>query len=1181
MRGVRSGLLITAVVAGMTLPCFALGARISGRVSDSQNSAIQGASVRVVDQATGIERESATNADGLYDIPFLLPGIYQIYVQAPGFSTAVSPNFTLDSGQVLWYDLQLRIGSVSETVHVEGAPQLMQTESASVGQVISTHAIDQTPLNGRNWVYIAQFTAGVAPPEGSRGNGKGDFNANGQRAEQNNFLLDGVDNNTSTVDFLNGSSFVVRPPPDALAEFTIQTSNYSAEFGHSAGAVVNASLKSGTNELHGGLWEYLRNNALDARDWESATVPRYRENQFGATLGFPFVKNRLFFFGDIEANRVVFQETNYLTVPTAMMRQGNFTELLNGTFNGTGKPLTLTEPGNPAVPMGANCGNPQNVLCAAEIDPVARNLLNLYPSPNANTSEVFTSNYIADRMSTDNTFQFDTRMDWNIRASDQVFARISLLNEPGDRSAPLGPVMDGGNFTTFGDDGHIANLGDNFAFGFTHAFPASLTNDLHLGYNRGRFAFSQENATNTNLAASFGLGGIPAGSQNGGLPTVNIGGLSGFGSPEFYPANESQDVLQVLDDLDKSVGPHNMKFGLSFLHIHFSTEQPPTARGEYDFYSSASMCSDSITYTGYGAADFLSNSMGCAELSNIGYTDNVRWDRAAYAQDDWKIHPRLTLNFGVRYEYPQTYRELNGRQAEWYPVSPPSAGNTQSIYRLPAQSAQIALGASFPALMVSNHVALQYSDSPYLVTQGKIDLAPRVGLSYMLNDHVVARAGFGMFYGGLENIGYSGNLGNNPPFIYQSSFLANAPNGCQVNSCPTDGLTLENGFSASLSAGLLNSIISPSLRGMDNSVRTPYAVDYNLAFQFGIARNLAATFAYVGSESHHLIVFTNPNAPVALQTNGADQSVQQPLPGFGSAIFSSYTGVGSYNSLQVSVERRFNKGLNFLGTYTYSHALDDAPTPLGSNGDNGYPNTNIQSIRGQYSNSPFDVRQRFTLNGNYRFPSLHNRMSNHPGWSSRNVWDGWSLSLSFAAQSGNPFSVTPDFSVFHPASGATIVYATKVSDPFRAGGMAPVSNSDITCPTSVRTRLHWYNPCAFGNPLSGTTIRTGEAVSGSAALAFLGGRRNDVYGPGYQRVNISLFKNFAIASGQTLQFRVDIFNLFNTPSYANPNSNSSGGGVQSGINTNSSDGGQITLPRFFQDSTPDARFFQFALKFNF
>ena len=316
----------------LTLPvsvaCFAQNGQVSGHVSDSQQAAVRGATIRVINQATGVERKTTTNPDGLYSVPFVRPGVYQVFVQAVGFSTAASPDLTLDVGQALLYNVQLKVGPVSERVEVSGASPLRQTEEASVGQVMSAQTIDETPLNGRNWVYIAQLAAGVDPPEGSRGNGKGDFNANGQRAEQNNFILDGVDNNTNVVDFLNGSSYVVRPPPDALAEFKIQTSNYSAEFGHSAGAVVIVSLKSGTNQIHGDLWEYLRNTALDARDWETATtVPNYHQNQFGATLGLPIIKNKLFFFGDLEANRIVFQETNLLTVPTALMRQGD----LHGT----------------------------------------------------------------------------------------------------------------------------------------------------------------------------------------------------------------------------------------------------------------------------------------------------------------------------------------------------------------------------------------------------------------------------------------------------------------------------------------------------------------------------------------------------------------------------------------------------------------------------------------------------------------------------------------------------------------------------------------------------------------------------------------------------------------------------------------------------------------------------------
>jgi hypothetical protein len=535
----------------------------------------------------------------------------------------------------------------------------------------------------------------------------------------------------------------------------------------------------------------------------------------------------------------------------------------------------------------------------------------------------------------------------------------------------------------------------------------------------------------------------------------------------------------------------------------------------------------------------------------------------------------------LRYEYPQTYKEIFGRQAEWYPTGALVAEDSASVYVIPKQSQSTALGSIFPALLALDHVSLQYSNNPYLVNQDRVNFAPRIGLAYKLTDQATLRVGYGRFYGGLESVGYDSNMGGNLPFLFQSAYVANAPNGCLPNNCPTNGITLENGFSSQIAAGLINSVQSLTLRGTDPAVKTPYAQDYNLAIEYGITSNTVFTVAYVGSRGRHLIVLTNPNAPLALQTNGANPSLQQPLRDFGSAVWASYSGTSNYNSLQAKLERRFVNGLNFLATYTWSHSLDDAPTPLGSNGDNGYPNTNIQLIRYQYSNSPFDTRQRFTFNGNYELPFGHGRRLALQPALADHLFGGWSSSLTFAAQTGNPFSVTPNFSTFLPASGATIVYATLIGDPFQTGGTPPSSNPGIICPTSVRNRTNWYNPCAFGNPLPGTNIAAGQIVSGSAALAYLGGRRNDVYGPGYERINMSLFKDFRIRERKTLEFRADIFNLFNTPSYANPNSNAFGGAVQSGVNNNSSAGGQITLPRFFQNFTPDARFFQFALKVTF
>ena len=436
------GLLLLLFSAGPAFGQADQGA-ITGLVTDNTGAVVSNAEVTLTNTDTSLSLKAHSDKSGVYSFSPIKIGNYRVSVSSPGFATMVQSHVHLDVQQRLAVNVELKPGAVSENVEVTGVPPLMQTEESSVGQVMSAKTIDETPLNGRNWVYIAQLAAGVDPPEGSRGTGKGDFNANGQRAEQNNFILDGVDNNTNVVDFLNGSSFVVRPPPDALAEFKIQTSDYSAEFGHSAGAVVNASLKSGSNEIHGNLWEYVRNTAFDARDWELTSVPNYHQNQFGATLGLPIIKNKLFFFGDLEENRIVFQEPTTVTVPTALMQQGNFTELLNTSFTGASSPIALTDPGT-SNPMGAACGNPLNVMCTSSIDSVALKLLNLYPTgPAASLGGTEANNYSVLRKSVDNTFQFDTRLDWNVNSKDQAFLRFSLVNEPAYHPAPLPNGLDG------------------------------------------------------------------------------------------------------------------------------------------------------------------------------------------------------------------------------------------------------------------------------------------------------------------------------------------------------------------------------------------------------------------------------------------------------------------------------------------------------------------------------------------------------------------------------------------------------------------------------------------------------------------------------------------------------------------------------------------------------------------
>ena len=1129
---------------------------ITGVVLDTSGGVVANAKVTLTNRDTDLVLQTATDSSGVYVFTPVKIGNYKVSATAPGFATTTQENLHLSVQQRLAVNLQLKAGAVTDIVEVTSEPPLMQAEEASTGQVMSTKVINDTPLNGRNWVYIAQLTAGTTPSHGSRGGGKGDFEANGQRAEQNNFILDGVDNNNNVVDFLNGASFIVRPPPDALAEFKVQTGDYSAEFGHSAGAVVNASLKSGSNAMHGNLWEYFRNDALDARDWNTPTVPKYRENQFGATLGFPILKNKLFFFGDVEANRIIFGETNTLTVPTDKMRNGDFTELLNTQLTGAGAAINLYEPGtaDSTKPLGSACGNPQNVMCSNEIDAIAQNILKMYPEPNANGGKTF-NNYIVERNAVDNTWQFDTRMDWNISSKDQTFTRLSYLNEPGYRPGPLGPILDGGNFS---DDGQFLDRGQNFVLSETHLFTNTLTNEFRVGYNWAHFGFFQPNA-NTNVAQSIGLGGIPFGPRNGGLPNVSVGGISHFGSPTFYVSNEYENVFQVLDNVSKIVGNHALKFGVNLQHIRFSTEQPTQPRGSYNF-SGRYTGLPGVSFTGSGVADFLANSMNSSAISNLFNTDDVRWDNGAYAQDDWKITRKLTLNLGLRYEYPQAYRDLFGHQAIFYPTGPLSPGSGTAVYAIPNQSKNVALAQKFTSLLATDNITLQYSSNPALIQQDKVNFAPRIGFAYRPKDRAVIRGGYGIFYGGVESTGYFPNLGENFPFEFDSNFPAA---GCQTNNCPTNGFTLESGFSSAINAGLFNAISTPSLRGSDPKVKTPYAENYNLSVEYGITNNLVATAGYVGSVSRHLQVFPNPNAPMELVPPTANARLVQPFPDFGGVAYTAYAGISNYNSLQTKLEHRFANGMNFLATYTYSHTLDDAPTPLGSTGDFGYRNTNIVPIRDDYANSPFDVRHRFTFNGSYQLPfGMGRKYANQPGPLNYLI-GGWSGSLVFRAQTGEPFTVGPDISTANGAGARAIL----LGDPFQTGGTPPASNTQTTCASQVHTVQHWFNPCAFGNPPPAASITS--PVSGSAAIADLGGRRNQIHGPGYERVDMSLFKDFRTYNEQILQFRADIFNLLNTPSWGTPNG------------TAGPTGGLITGPRSFQNLTPDARFFQFALKYSF
>lgn len=1157
---------------------------ITGIVQDSSGALISNAEIIVTDVDTGLALQSRTNNGGVFVFSPLKIGNYTVTASAPGFERVTHENLHLDIQQRLNVNFILPAGSVSETVRVTSAAPLLETQQAAVGQVISTQAINDTPLNGRNWVYIAQLTAGVAPPFGNtRGSGTGDFVANGQRAEQNNFILDGVDNNTNLVDFLNGSSYIMRPPPDALSEFSLQTSNFSAEFGHSAGAVLQANIKSGTNQIHGDVWEYFRNTNLDAINWNAgpnAVAPPYHENQFGGTLGFPIWKNRLFYFGDIEANRISISNPSLVNVPSALERQGNFSELLNGSMTGVGAPTTLYEPNtaDPAQPL--TCNGQQNVLCSNQINGVAQKILSLYPSPNTNGGKLY-NNYLVNLGNADNTVQWDQRLDWNVNAKDQSYVRYSYLHEIKTNGLPLGPILDGSNYGGQYD----TNLAMNFMGSETHIFTPTLTNEFRFGYNWGVFNFQQPNAYNATLNDSLGLGPQPSDLKPGqyGLPLGYVNGtIQEWGSQGI--SRESQNVYQILDNVSKIWGNHSLKFGASFQAVRFYYIYAPEDLGQYHWDGQYTGLVG-VANTGNAVADMMVDQENYAAISVSPNVNDAQWYDAGYAQDDWRLTGKLTLNLGVRYDYFQPYKENGGQQMNFVVTGPLGIGTGSGVVQFPRSQSNITLGAPFLDALAKDNVSIQFVDNDRLVTSQKTDFAPRVGIAYTPRPNTVVRAGFGTFYGGLQSEG-NGNLGANFPWSNTANFYAPT---CVQGNCPSlasEDVTLQAGLLPATDGGQLQTFISqPGFHSIDPEIKPPYTMTFSFGMEQQITPNLAGTLTYVGNLSRHLELYGAPNTAPGLWRPGTTTTSYDPFPDLGGIGEIHFAGVSTYNALQAKLEKRYSHGLSFLATYTWSHALDDASDAGGLFTAIGNRQPALIPYIDELTNSVFDIRNRFTLNGNYELPFGRGRqfLSN----ASRlvdEVVGGWSSSLTYAAQTGTPFTVSPNIST---ASGGG-ARAFPVKDPFSGGGAPDSTNPSLSsCPGQVKTKLNYFNPCAFRNPLPGEMISDATHPVGSVnsdgvpvlyqapvtdratAIALLGSVQNNIYGPGYYQINMSLFKSFTTWREQNVQFRADAFNVLNHPTLGTPNGSMD------------ANGGLISGPKTFQNNTPDARFFQLSLKYIF
>jgi Carboxypeptidase regulatory-like domain/TonB-dependent Receptor Plug Domain len=828
---------------------------ITGTVQDASGAVVPNAHVTLLNTDQGLTLETTTTSAGEYTFTPVRIGNYSVSVAAPGFATTTQQNLTVAVSQNLRVNIQLKPGSATQTVEVTAAPPQLQTEDASVGQVVNERSVNNLPLNGRNFTFLAQLGAGVNTPQAdTRGNAaNGAFSANGLRPAQNNYLLDGIDNNSDNVDFLNGTNFVVLPPPDAISEFKVQTSDYSAELGRAAGAVLNATVKSGTNSIHGAVWEFFRNDVLDAADWfeDNAGIKKgeLRWNQFGASIGGPIIKNKIFFFGDYQGFRHVQGNTQSgISVPTALQRSSgysNLSELITANSSSAPRtdalgrsipvgtvldpattrpapgggyvrdPFTSTCPTSTTVYSLANCPD-LNQIPAGRIDPNAVKLLNLYPAP---TSGGVSSNFADSPNLYQHNNQFDVRGDFDPSEKDQVFARVSYWDNPQYIPGPFGGVADGGGF----QEGVQTAKSFQGVAAYTHVFSPTMVNVARVGWDHLHTSRFGPVGTVLGIPAEYGIADIPQVNENGGLPGFTFGGLSSLGSNNFLPSDETTQTTQVTDDLSKVYQAHSFKVGIEYQHIIFNTLQPAYSHGQIDYNGSfTDIPGNNSSTTGIGQfilppiastvpGGIVSGGSDQVQASNISKTYDERMYFAAYFQDDWKITPKLTLNLGLRWDYFGPINERNGGQANFAPSGQPNNAPTFIIPASGKDDRALSSTANNPTLAGNGFLDLLAKDGIALEStnrygQGLLkpeynNLAPRFGFAYQATPKLVARGGVGLFWNAFENQGYGPNIGENYPFVYNFNYTArvatNAPSGLSTvapvsfntpyANCPTAG----------------------------------------------------------------------------------------------------------------------------------------------------------------------------------------------------------------------------------------------------------------------------------------------------------------------------------------------------------------------------------------------------------
>ena len=1115
-----------SVLIGISLaPCNRAWAQattgsIVGRVTDASGAVVPGAQAIATNQQTGVAYKGESGNDGNYVIQALPPGAYTVKVSREGFEAAEANGIQIEIDQKQLLNFELKVGAVAETVTVTTQPTMLQTQSVETGTVVHTADVIDLPTLGRDFLALTALTPGVNAVGGSIN--AFNFGISGGREYANSIQIDGVEATTNRT-----QDITVTPSVDSVEEFKVSTSAYSAEFGRSAGGAVSIQTKSGTNSFHGTAYEFFRPNFTTAKDYSFTGDPVrpsvLKQHNYGGTFGGPIVKNKTFFFASYEGlHHTEAFDYVFFTQPKNQVKflpDGSID--LSGLVDPlSGKQIPIYDPAITLQNFGGFVQQfPGNVIPANRVSQAGVNIFNDFlPSPNLpGTDHGWFNNFQVHSPVTDNSRNADARLDHNFSDRDHLSAVFhytdgnDLVTDPywGHTVVPGAGDGDQGQHETFATQ--------EYSISEDHFFSSRLINEARVGYTR--YSQNQYSLLNgQDLSTKYGLNNIavPGFPATDAFPWTFMGIGNFFGGSTFKPFLIRDQNYEFADNVSVSqVGKHDLKFGGDFrlLHSNPNFSLFPTS---FFFFGGpfASMTSDwsfasplddfsGATLYGNGGNDladlFLGLPLDVQRGLQLTDPQTQAWEIAFYGQDTFRVTPKLTLNYGLRYEFQSPYTERN---------------NNAANYDLATDSLLL---------------AGRGSNSATLMNAQTTNFGPRFGAAYQVNSRMVIRAGYGFFYS-PENDGREDILTKNYPFAIQETFNTNPYAGTCQPPTPCDGIyyyQMDTGIPRSSKIPIppnASSIPTSSIGASANlessnyvtsNLKTGYTQNYNFAVQQELGSNFALELAYVGSLSHDLSYQVG-------NVNRTNYLTGKPFitPNLGQIIELNDGGNGEYNSLQAKLTKRVSHNLNFQASYTYGHSIDNGPAPFNLGHINNDNPQDPRNLRAEVASSDNDIRHNFIFSGLYRLPIGRGQaFFGNWGRTEELILGGWQINSVFNAQTGTPVNV------IRSSNG----------DKFYSG-LRPDLVGDPTLPKGQRTLDHYFNTAAFDSSRF-DTCNTGT----NPGCNFLPGTagRNLITGPGYINLNFSLFKEFALAERAKLQMRLETFNTLNTPHFQNPDGDQS------------------------------------------